>query len=252
MKSLLIVLQLLTLSTFIWGQKAQPQIEVTPYLRYDSYPEFTYSFNSVTSNRVTIQGLSWGINSTYKHPLSKTVQLKAGISYYRYSFNDINAYNSRWGKSETRLTNYVSDVYAMFFTKRYWYHCLGAHIGADKVFALKNNIDVVGGISLTNYYTFSQYYHINYDYPYGPPNHKYHLNKFRNFAYSAGLHAGLLKQIGKVTVGPVLSLPVYDSWKKDAFFVQTQSSSENSSESRSKWLGGISAGITFKYPLGNK
>jgi hypothetical protein len=252
MKSVLIILLLLPIYTCIWGQKAQRQIEVASFLHFDQYPEFTYSYNSVTTNQVKIKGLSWGTNLAYKQPLSKKVHIKGGIGYYKYSFNDIEAYNSRGGQNNTRVINYLSDVYVMFRTQKYWYHCLAAHVGVDETFELKKRLSLIVGLSFTDYYTFSQYYHIDYDYPAGPPQHKYKLNNLRNFAFSAGFHAGLLKEIGNVNIGPIIRLPVYSTWKQDDTFPAIASISENNADNRSKWFKELGLGISCNYSLSKK
>ena len=119
----LIVILFLLLSLYNTGTQAQiinsigskkeaPQIELTPFLRWDKYPDFTYAINSATSNKVRIRGTSWGIDASYKFSFRRKLSLKAGLGYYRYSFDEINQVNSLFGYSNERIVEGYSKPLA--------------------------------------------------------------------------------------------------------------------------------------------
>jgi hypothetical protein len=70
------------------------------------------------------------------------------------------------------------------------------------------------------------------------------LHNKRFFGLSTLVNVGLIKQVGKIRLGPMISIPIYDMWKQDAVFPE-----ESNINVRSKWLRGIVAGISFNYLL---
>ena len=82
-----------------------------------------------------------------------------GLDYYKYSFSKIRSRNSR-GTGDDRLISFQSPLFIFFFSDRYWYNTLSLNIGGEKICKLKNDYSVTVGAALSNYYTFSQYYHI--------------------------------------------------------------------------------------------
>lgn len=238
-----ITIFLLLLSTNLIAQKQTAQIEITPYVRKDWYPEFSYAINSIDTNHVKLQGVSLGISAAYKIPLQNSVFLKLGTGFYRYTFNQISKIN-RFGENSRRHINYPSVLGIPFLTDKYWYNCVSLKVGAEKLFQLNNNWQITTGINIDNYFTFSQGYHITYNNPDNPIMNPYKLKKKRFFGFSGNLNAGALKQVGRITVGPSLILPIFDSWSQDEVFPQ-----ENDSETRRKWLRGFGVGITCNYLL---
>lgn len=247
MKTQLFTALLLLISTSAFGQKGKHLFEINPYMRMDWYPEFSYAINSVNTNYVTIQGTSWGVNLAYKIPLKSSGFLKAGVGYYRYSFNKMDNYTNMFGKNSSRNINYPSNLYILFYTDKYWYNCISANIGAEKIFNIKNYWQLAAGVNLNNYYNYSQSYHITYNNPDNPITNPYKLNNNRYFGLSTNVHAGVLKRIGKVNIGPSFILPVFDTWKMDEIFLK-----EKSSGSRDKWLRGFGVGITCNFSFKNK
>ncbi|MBX2930813.1 MAG: hypothetical protein KF781_02565 [Chitinophagaceae bacterium] len=145
---------------------------------------------------------------------------------------------------------YGPDV--IFRTNKYWYHTVSANLGVEKQFLLSNNMQIVLDLNMSNYYTYSQYYRITYDYPTGPPNNKYTRKDNRYFGFSATSSVGLLKTYNKITIGPVIILPIHDIWQKDGIFPEAWNVAENLSSQRNKWFKGIGAGISFQYSLASK
>jgi hypothetical protein len=252
MKPLFLCLLLLPLCICAWGQKAQRQLEVVPYLRYDRYPEFIFANNTTNWYTLKIKGTSWGVNTALKHPLTKNLRLKAGLGYYKYSFNDLESQLSipNLGKGDRRSVSYASDIYILFYTPKYWYNCLTGSLGVERPFFLKRGFEVVGGATLSSYFTYNQRYYWDYEYPAHRGN-KYRRSNSRFFGFSALVHAGVLKQVGKVSVGPTVSVPVYDIWKQDDTFIG-DGRGESNADSRSKWIRGISGGISINYSLPTK
>lgn len=214
------------------------QIEIKPYVRMDWYPEFTYAINPVRTNYVKIKGISYGLNVAYKVPFTASVFFKPVIGYYRYGFNKIRGFTTSFGESTARVINYPSTIDVIFTTDKYWYHTISGSIGIEKLLAAKKSLQIVIGVDLNRYYTFSQGYHINRE----NLNNPYKRDRNRMFGFSAGFHAGVLKQIDKVRIGPSIIFPVYDRWRQDEIFP-----GEANSDARSKWLRGIGVGITLVF-----
>ena len=237
-------------SNCLLAQKPKSQIEINPYIRMDGFPQFSYAINSSNTYFVNIKGTSWGINANYKLPLNKKLFVKAGLGYYRYSFDKIDSYNTQFGKGDARIINYPNlAVYILFATNKYWYNCFSFNLGIEKQFDISKKVIIISGIDLSNFYTYSQYYRITADYPTGPPNHSYKVTNSRYFGILASAHVGVLKKFGKVTIGPNLILPIYDIWMQDKIFPQSPTSIESNSSERNKWFRGIGFGITLNYSL---
>ena len=244
MKTIIAICFLLT-GKIALAQKPIPQIEISPFIRIDKYPEFFYSINSVTTNSVNIKGSSWGINANYKLLVSKNVYLKVGLGYYRYSFDKIHTVNSSFGEGNARVISFPSSTYNIFTSDKYWYNTASVNIGIEKQFQLKKQLQIVTSINLNNYYTYSQSYHINYENPGNPITNPYKGNDRKFFGLSGNISIGILKKYNKYNIGPTLILPVYDVWRTDKIFPEVQGT-------RSKWINGIGFGITFNYLLINK
>lgn len=244
MKKHLTALMLL-LSNVLEAQKEASQIEITPYIRKDWYPPFSYSVGPLDTPSVAINGTSWGVSVAYKVPVTSGFFLRLGGGYYRHNFNDINTTN-RFGENSRRPINYPSMLGIAFFTDRYWYNCLTIKIGVEKVFPLTHNWSTTTGIDVDNYYTFSQGYHITYNNPNNPITNPYKLQTKNVFGLTCTIKAGLSKRFGKSSIGPSLILPIFDSWRQDAVFPN-----EDNSTSKSKWLRGIGLGITFNHSFKN-
>ena len=248
MTNLLFTVAIILIANYSFAQKPASQIEINPYLSWDSYPKFVYTINNVNSNTVRMKGASWGINATCKFPIRNNLYLKAGLGYYKYSFNDIDQVNSFFGKNSNRIINYIPpDPFApsiLYTTNKYWYNSVIAIFGIEEYIDLAKGIQIVCGVDIRNYNTFSQHYHIVYPSPQGT-NYKQKSNRY--FGFSANLNAGLQKKFGKISMGPAILLPVYNIWKQDKIFPQ-----EEDSKSRNKWLRGFGVGISLNYSLSKK
>lgn len=228
------------------AQKNYKQIEIEPYIKLDKYPQFTNAINVISNYKLKINGTSWGFNSSYKTPLKKKFFLKVGIGYFKYAFNKIKSINQSFGEGKRRIINYPTTLSIVLGTDKYWYNTVCINLGIEKVFELKSDLQLNCGIRLLNYFTFSQHYHIPADNSFIPPalkienNYKTTVNRY--FGTGTELNLDLLKKIRKVSLGPSLIIPVYNSWKQDAIFP-----TETNSSNRSKWLGGIGIGLKCNY-----
>lgn len=247
-RRLIFIISFSIISDFAFAQKKTTQIEINPFVRIDKYPQFLYVLSGRPStDYVNIKGTSFGLNLAYKIPITRSVLLKPGIGYYKYSFNDIKKVNTLFGKSNAKDIGFVSPLYIPFFTDKYRYNCIAANLGIEKLVIWKNDFQLYAGINLNNYYTYLQYYHITYKNPDNPINNDYKLKNGRYFGFSANLNASLLKEFGKFNLGPTIILPVFDIWKTDKTFPE-----ETNSGTRRKWLNGIGLGISFNYLLTKK
>lgn len=224
-------------------QKKINQIEIKPFIRRDSYPEFSYNYaGRVSTDHLKMKGKSWGINLNYKYALKNNINLKGGLGYYNYSFDKLENINTQFGVSDTRPIKYPSLTNLGYYTDGYHYNNILINLGIEKLIYLKKELILITGMELNNYFTFSQVYHISYQ---GTAAYKNKANRL--FGHSLGLNISLVKQIGKMYIGPVLVLPVFDTWKKDNIF-----QGEVNSEYRNKWINGIGLGISCNFLLKKK
>jgi hypothetical protein len=228
------------------SQKPKPEIEISPYFRMDWYPKFNYAYNSVSTNTVKIIGSNWGTAITYKIPTSRKATYRLGLGYYKYSFNRIKSHNTRSGKGKSRHVDDYSPPGGFtpsfpFTTDKYWYNTVSLDLGMEKKVGVDLGLEFNYGFEISNYFSFSQKYHIRFPNPSGV-NHI--RDEFRYFGLSAKLITGLRKKIGNVTIGPNIILPIFDNWRKDDMFTD-----EKKSESRSKWSQGVAVGFSCAFQL---
>ncbi|CAL1519100.1 hypothetical protein [Chitinophaga sp. MM2321] len=242
MKKLILTLLFTFIPGIVFPQAKKGLLEITPYVRFDKYPQFSYVIQErPTTDYVDIKGSSFGINVMYKIPISKSLFIKPGIGYYKYSFDDIKKENTLFGKSVARDINYISPVYILFYTDKYWYHSIAFNMGIEETLYQNKTFELNAGLNLCNYFTFSQYYHLRYN-PAGGQDFKKKRRDYFGTSIAATINP--IKKLGKVCIGPSLIIPVYDSWKTDQTFQE-----ESNSGTRNKWLNGIGVGITIQYAL---
>lgn len=249
MKQSILIVIIFCAANFSMAQNRNRQVEIEPFLRWDTYPQFTNAINSIATYKLDIKGNSWGVNAAYKVPLKNNFLIKVGIGFYKYSFNKIESTHRSYGKGYQRVINYPTTIDRIITTDKYWYNTISLNIGIEKHFVLKKDLQIIGGIDLKKYFTFSQQYHI----PSGNDSQpepslrilkNYKTSSNRNFGLGTEFHIGVLKKLGKVNIGPSLIIPIYNTWKQDEIFP-----TEINSNNRSKWFRGIGAGIICNYSL---
>ncbi|TAD84050.1 MAG: hypothetical protein EAY75_13820 [Bacteroidetes bacterium] len=239
------------LNTFmVFSQKPGRQIEIEPFLRCDKYPTFVNAINSSATYRLAIKGISWGINSAYRIPLKNGLCFKAGVGYYRYSFTQIRSSHESFGEGDQRIIDYPTTL--ILGTDSYWYNTLSVNMGIEKNFTLTKDLIFTSGLTVRNYFTFSQRYHMPYDNSFIPQpelkiKNNYKTNNIRYFGLGTELNLLLLKNVGNIIIGPSVNIPIADLWKQDAIF-PTESNQNN----RRKWFGGLGVGIKLIYLLQKK
>ncbi len=241
MKKLVISFLLIIHSIFGLAQNRPISIEVNPLLKFDKYKEF-YGWESGIGGKhyVKPQGLSYGVNINLKKALFKDYSLSIGIGYFKYSFNEISS-RSKLGESNARLIDFPSPLFILFYTDKYWYNTLSLNIGVDRQLKLRNNYFLITCLGLSNYYNFSQHYHLTSN-PEGSMDYKKTNNQY--FGLSAELGIGLVKQFKQLSIGPKIQIPVFSNWRTDKTFPN-----ETNSGSRSKWFNGVGVGISCNYSL---
>ena len=225
---------------FITAQSQQKlgRIEIKPYVRFDSYPEFSYNIaGRPSTDYLKMEGTSWGLNTYYRFPMYKGFNLKGGLGYYKYSFTTLANHNTQFGNGDSRAIIYPSFFQPVYTTDNYYYNSIAINLGIEKIIKLKNDFFIVSGVELNNYFTVSQSYHIT-----SQGSQPYKNTSSRFFGHSVTLDFSLLKQIKETQIGPILILPVFDNWKKDNVFP-----GESNSENRNKWFNGIGFGISFNF-----
>ena len=225
---------------FITAQSQQKlgRIEIKPYVRFDSYPEFSYNIaGRPSTDYLKMEGTSWGLNTYYRFPMYKGFNLKGGLGYYKYSFTTLENHNTQFGSGDSRVIIYPSFFQPVYTTDNYYYNSIAIKLGIEKIIKLKNDFFIVSAVELNNYFTVSQSYHITFQ-----GSQPYKNTSTRFFGHSVTLDFSLLKQIKETQIGPILILPVFDNWKKDNVFP-----GESNSENRNKWFNGIGFGISFNF-----
>lgn len=234
----LILSPLLILGYCTYSQNESNTIEMETYTRYDKYPMFSYAPNSTQMHNVDAAGTSVGVGIAYRFQMQQRFSLKAGIGYFRYSFDKLRVYDPIFGQGDARLTLYMPQNTRVYLaTPRYWYNCISLNIVPEYHVALGTNWLMITGLCITNYLTFSQIYSFK-----NIPNAEF--AKFRYQGNSISGQFSFLRQSGKVEFGPRIIVPFFDSYKQDNFFP-----SENFSRNRSKWLRGLGLGISCAYSL---
>lgn len=249
MKALVLTSIVLLLSFCVYAQWGNNVIEIHPYIRYDKYPEFSYAINSINTNEVNIRGTSCGISIAYGHKISEKTKVKFGVGYYRLSFDKIDVQN-RYGNPNSRVISYPSPLFILFSTNKYWYNTISASIGIEKVFYSKRDIFLSGGLNISNFFSFSQYYRIKQDYPTGPPDNRYMRYEKKNVSASVDLQMIVQKRLGnRINLGPIVNVPIFSMWALDDTFPKDMFTNENPSHYKSKWLTACGFGLLASYSL---
>jgi hypothetical protein len=249
MKKYLLLFAIIIISNLAIAQNKTSQIEIEPYLRWDTYPQFTNAINNIATYKIDIKGNSWGVNGAYEVPIANNLLVKIGVGFFKYSFNKIKSSNVTFGNGNGRVINYPTTLGIVLITDRYQYNTFSLNLGVEKVFEIKKDLFITNSINFLNYFTYSQEYHLPFDNSFiSQPDLKikndYKIKNNRYFGLGANFQVGLLKKIGKINIGPSLIIPIYDKWKQDNVFP-----TEINFENRNKWLNGIGAGIICNYSL---
>ena len=224
------------------GKQLSKRFEITTFVNFDRYPSFTYAGNPVNYNKLTLSGVSFGIEAGYKFDLSSRITLKPFLGYYKFNISDVDNWWSLFNRTaDARGTNRAIN-FLILSSDKYHYNCINAGVHAEKHFPLKKNREFSAGLQLSNYFTFSQSYHISYDNPSNPIENPYKDDRFGYFGSRVDVSAKLVKKGRKLDIGPSIYLPIISTWKTDDFFL-----SENDNKTRSKFFGGIGVGVVVGF-----
>jgi hypothetical protein len=244
MKYRFVIFILLVVSSKSFSQAKKLELEILPYVKYDKYKEFLGWETGVGGKHfITPSGLSFGADARMKKRFGDNYNLVLGLGYFRYSFTKITTH-SNLGIGSARLINFQSPLFILFYTDKYWYNTVSLSLGVEKYFNLKNNFILPIGVNFSNYFSFSQHYHLKAN-PEGSQN--YLTKKNKNLGTALGLEFGLLKTKRKMTIGPKLQIPFLSKWKTDKAFPN-----EDGNTSRSKWFKGFGIGISCNFFLPQK
>jgi len=129
----------------IFSQDTFRQFEVEPYLRWDKYPTFTNAINSIATYKLAIKGTSWGVKASYKVYGKNGIFFKAGLGYYRYSFNHIVSTHQSFGESDQRIIDYPTQLGITLGTDSYWYNTITLNLGIEKSYDLNKDFIFIEG-----------------------------------------------------------------------------------------------------------
>ncbi len=243
---LLCVLAQAQVKTNYFTQKQIPEIEINPFVRFDNYPQYSYHYSGrYSTDYLKMNGISYGISVSYKHPLKKHLFIKAGFGYYKYKFDKLSNTNSLTGKSHVRPINFISPLFIMYSTNKYHYNNLMFRVGIGKEFNLNREFLIAASFHLSAYYTISQYYHLAAN----PWDGNLNFNKKNTifFGFSGAISTSITKQFNRLQIGPSLILPIYDTRLKDPVFLE-----ESHTGGKNKWFNGIGVGIACNISLNKK
>lgn len=233
------------LPILIIAQRQNNQIEITPFVRLDNYPKFSYNYSGrFSTDYLKMKGTSYGINLSYKHPLKNHLFIKAGLGYFKYRFDKLDNTNSSFGNSKARPINYVSPLLIQYSTDKYHYNNFMLRTAIGKELELNKRLTIMTCFDLTAYYTYSQHYHLTFN-PYDG-NLDFNTRNKMLFGFSSAISLGITKKINRLQIGPSINIPVFDSWKNDAVFL------EDNKKGKNKWLNGIGLGIVCNISLHKK
>ena len=150
---------------------------------------------------------------------------------------------------DRRVIDYPSQLSITLGTDSYWYNTISMGLGVEEKIDLNNDFIVIARLSVSNYLTFSQRYHIPYYNSFIPQpefqiKNNYKKFKNENFGFGGELNIGVVKKIESLYIGPSIIIPLYDMWRQDSIFP-----TEINSESRNKWFRGIGTSIKILYTL---
>lgn len=227
---------------YTFSQNKNSSIELASAVRYDRYADFDDRYdNRSYTTRLNLKGISWGVNVKYRFSIGDKWNAKAGIGFYKYSFNSITNFNPLVGAtSNGREVNIVRANYPLYITDNYWYNCINLNFQVERVFPVNTKYDVALGAEIDNFISYSQHYNV-------PGDHSIEkINSFHYFAFSNNISLGLNKKLRTFYIGGNIILPVFDTWSNDKKLSQT------SIDSRKKWINGIGINFTIGYYLKNK
>lgn len=244
MKNFIISIFLLSVYNYCDAQKKTFYIEISPFLKYDKYDEFV-GWATVLGGEhyVKLKGLSFGLNANVKKQTFNNYAIFLGAGYYRYSFTEINS-RSNLGTANGRRINFPSPLLIPFYTDEYYYNTLSLNLGVEKIIDFNKNLQLIAGIEVINYFTFSQYYHLSYN---SEGNQDYRKKNMQYFGNTSNMEIGLLKKLSRIRIGPKLQVPIFISWKTDETFP-----TETNTGNRNKWLNGVGLSISCNYYLTQK
>jgi hypothetical protein len=245
MKYILCLIIVFLFSTRLFSQvvvesKNSKRIEVTPYVRFDKYPAFSYVIeNRFSTDEIKINSTSWGISAAYKFRLSNSFLIKPILGYYKFSFNNINRENTAFGHSDVRHINYPSPFLILFYSDKYFYNTISAGVAAEKIFPVKKHYQFAVGGQLYNYITFSQHYHLDFN-PGGSQDD--HRNQFSYFGVSGALYINFVRKFKSIDIGPSLTIPIVTSWRTDSIFPE-----EDGKHMRTNFFNSIGVGLSINF-----
>ena len=221
-----------------FGQARVPSVEITPYYRYDHYPQFSFQIDGrARIDSLEMFGNSYGVSANYTVPVSNNYTFKFGLGYHRYSFTKIDHQSGRFDFSGREIL-YPNPTAYFFITDRYWYNTVSTNLSIVKNIRVSKNLEAQAGILISNFVSFSQYYHLPaFDID-------YKTQKVAYFGFSGAVDISLLRPWNKLKIGPSLILPIIDFWKKDALLPE-----DNQNSFKTKYFNGVGIGLKMNYLL---
>jgi hypothetical protein len=218
---------------YAFCQKKNNSIEIVPIIRYDNYADFDDRFADRSyTTRLKLRGISWGVDAKYKFAINNKWNAKAGIGYYKYSFNKMSNYNPVFRtRSNAREVSLVRPFYLIYNTNNYWYNCVNLSLEANRIFPIGSMYEGILGATINNFISYSQRYYVTLE------RSVEKTNSFQYYGFAGHVSAGLNKKFKDFYVGPHLILPIYDTWSNDIMLSQMPVAA------RRKWLNGV--GISF-------
>lgn len=198
----------------------QKSLEVSLFLRYDNYGEYTSRFfeNAATTD-ITLAGKSQGINISYVQPLLEKIKVKVGVGYYKLGMNDVTSTNLGF-IPPTRPIDYShpDGIQPLFSTGKYHYNNLNLVSGISFENNLFKSVIIKVGADINFRYSYSQKYYLNYN------DIKYKSSNGKPYGFGVDSYLGLLKSIAsnKYYINPNFILPLFQRIKGDKVFTEDE------------------------------
>ncbi len=207
--------------------------------RYDVQANYKTTWNSLPPEKTTLAGSSKTVGLNLSKTLNNKFSLSVGAGIYDLSIQRIRT-KAGIGNvlRKSRLIDYIhpDGIKVAFSTNDYHYYNLRGNIGAAYTFKKLKNSTLSTGVDLLFFQTFAQQYSISYD----AINYKTNRNRF--LGYGINTFIGTTKNLGKNNkyfINPKLTIPVFQSLKKDAVFWEHESSNMR------KLFSGVGMSVAF-------
>ncbi|RPD41780.1 hypothetical protein [Chitinophaga barathri] len=215
-------------------------IEVSAYGRHDQYYQGYYTLYGIERPyQYTVRGVGTGMSLSYRYPVIRNVYLKLGGGFFKQNFNKLQTIPPD-GRAQNTMDYLYPELLAPVQAREYRTDSYTATIGLEYAYPATPGLLLVAGVDFSNYFGRESVVQLEPDrrLPEIPGNQlKRDVSGLTGQSFY--LHAGILKMLGPVGVGPYIMLPVIDKWA----MTDPNLAGDGPGKRRSKALEGIGLGF---------